>query len=110
MWELQSKAGSVSEGPMASVLRKERVKRLRVDSACNVLGSLPQGSYSHPSSDPWSWAFFPATPFLYEADSSDDASPLPTFNSSQLSPSNAGTLGPPGNPFSFHSLAGEQHQ
>ena len=64
MWELQSKAGSVSEGPMASVLRKERAKRLRVDSACNVLGSLPQGSYSHPSSDRWSWAVLPRNSFL----------------------------------------------
>lgn len=64
MRELQSKAGSVSEGQMASVFRKERVKRLRVDSACIFLGSLPQGSCSRLSSDHWSWALLPSNSFL----------------------------------------------
>ena len=61
---LPSPAGSVSEGQMASVFRKERVKRLRVDTACIFLGSLPQGSYSHLSSDHWSWALLPSNSFL----------------------------------------------
>lgn len=84
MRELQSKAGSVSEGQMASVFRKERVKRLRVDSACIFWVLYPRDPVLVSLLTTGLGPFFPATPFLYETDYSEDASPLPTFSSSQL--------------------------